>query len=308
MAKDKQMFPFGMLASQGDMEVMLKVSSKIHSGTLQMLGFVPPPIVGDPMAQRRNKVRVRDWLNQFSNPRAIIRHHANRWVRAGRMGTHGDYIECESNSIVISSQLNESSFTDDDEEMWPEEDITYTEPEEDESHLPPKREVQSQVSAMRLDSSVTIRCSLQIIYVDTSQYDDYVRWYQKMHGYTPLPENEQQQHDHLRAFYAYYRTSRQYEELQETTMQPQAPATEHEGNNNAEVFIYILFNTFSVIQAEATTSKEDDGSKKSDSSKKEESLKRVSMSKAYGDYYAMARWRWAQWERYYSQVLSISLC
>ena len=49
----------------------------------------------------------------------------------------------------------------------------------------------------------------QVIFVDTAQYDDYVRWYQKTHGFAPLPETqgEQRQNAHLKAFYQYYRTT-----------------------------------------------------------------------------------------------------
>ncbi len=51
---------------------------------------------------------------------------------------------------------------------------------------------------------------VQIIFVDTAQYDDYVRWYQKMHGFAPLPETlgEQRENAHLKAFYQYYRTTK----------------------------------------------------------------------------------------------------
>ncbi len=123
---------------------------------LLAMGFIPPPILTDPQCRARNLGRAHDsWQYYFENPESAFRHAANRWVKAGRLTTTGKYEETEG---------------DDEEEI----DFDYESSDDEEA------EAEFQRKKKRFDT--------KIVYLDTFQYEEYVRYYQENHGYTPLPQ------------------------------------------------------------------------------------------------------------------------
>jgi len=114
-----------------------------------------------------------------------MRHESNRWVKGGRLTTTGKFEECGSDEEQ-DSEANAAA------------EVGRT-----------LRQLEAIPPSMDPDLAKEPETPVQfhVVYEDTNEYADYVKWYADVHGCIPSDVVDDEYQQYLRQWYRWYRTA-----------------------------------------------------------------------------------------------------